>query len=133
MDQWALGTTGRVMFAHMPAPDNNSDQIENLVRRRQSIIFRLRSRHVALNMHLNKLNPMQEPVCPLCPFPYETVHHFLFECPELSNLRDILLPSSPNIGNTLYGDSDQLNNTAQFYMLAMSQRAKAQEQAGSRQ
>ena len=53
--------------------------------------------------------------------------------PELSNLSDILLPSSPNIGNTLYGDSDQLNNTAQFYMLAMSQRAKAQEQAGSRQ
>ena len=49
------------------------------------------------------------------------------------NLRDIWLPASPNIGNTLYGESDQLNNTAQFYMLAMSQRAKAQEQAGSRQ
>ena len=130
MDQWALGTTGRVMFAHMPAPDNNSDQIENLVRRRQSIIFRLRSRHVALNMHLNKLNLMQEPVCPLCPFPYETVNHFLFQCPELSNLRDIFLHSSPNIGNTLNRDSVQLNNTAQFYMLAMSQRAK--EQARSR-
>jgi len=41
--------------------------------------------------------------------------------------------SSPNIGNTLYGDSDQMNNTAQFYMLAMSQRAKAQVHAGSRQ
>ena len=74
---------------------------------------------------------MLEPVCPLCPCPYETVPHFLFECPELSNLREIWLPSGPNIGNTLYGDSDQLSNTAQFYMLAMSQRAKAQEQAGS--
>ena len=33
--------------------------------------------------------------------------------------------------NDMFFFRDQLNNTAQFYMLAMSQRAKAQEQAGS--
>ena len=47
-------------------------------------------------------------------------------------LRDILLPLSPNIGNSLYKESDQLNSTAQFYMLAMSQRAKVQVHAGSK-
>ena len=117
LSQWALGTTGRAVFTHMAAPLQN-DPIDNLGRKDQSIIFRLRTRHVALNMHLNKLNPMQEPVCPLCPYPYETVQHFLFECPELCQLRETYLPPCPDIGNTLYCDTDQLLQTAQYYIMA---------------
>ena len=123
LSQWALGTTGRAVFTHMAAP-TQKDPIDNLGRRDQSIIFRLRSRHVALNMYLNKLNPMQEPVCPLCPCPYETVQHFLFECPELCQLRETYLPSCPDIGNTLYGDTDQLLNTAQYFIMANRRRMK---------
>ena len=83
-------------------------------------------------MHLNMINPMQEPVCPLCPCAYETVEHFLIECPQLSNIRDVLLPPCPNIDNTLYSDSDQLKRTAQYYMLANRLRLETQDQAESR-
>ena len=86
LSQWALGTKGRAVFTHMAAP-TQTDPIDNLGRRDQSIIFRLRSRHVALNMHLNWLDPMQGAAFPLCPCPYKTVQHLLFECPELSELR----------------------------------------------
>ena len=131
MNNWALGNTGRAMFNYMTAPPK-TDNLDNLGRRDQSIIFRLRSEHVALNMHLNRLNPMHEPVCPLCPCPHETVRHFLFECPQLCQLRKTFLPPCPNIGNTLYGDTDQLKKTAQYFTLANRQRTNVQDQAGSR-
>ena len=127
---WALGSTGRVMYPYMTTP-TNTDPIDSLGRREQSIIFRLRSQHVCLNMHLNKINPMQEPVCPLCPCAYETVSHFLFECPELLQLRKTYLPANPDLGNTLYSDHQQLNNTAKYFIMANRQRNKFQDQAGS--
>ena len=34
---------------------------------------------------------------------YETVQDLLFECPKLSKLRKLYLPTPPNIDNTLYG------------------------------
>ena len=114
----------------MTAP-TNTDSIDNLGRREQCIIFRLRSQHIALNMHLNKLDPTQEPVCPLCPCAYETVEHFLFECPALHQLRTTYLPDDPDIGNTLYSDIQQLQNTARYYVMANRQRNNFQVQAGS--
>ena len=130
VNDWALGSTGRVMYPYMTTP-TNTDPIDSLGRREQSIIFRLRSQHVCLNMHLNKINPMQEPVCPLCPCAYETVSHFLFECPELLQLRKTYLPANPDLGNTLYSDHKQLNNTAKYFIMANRQRNKFQDQAGS--
>ena len=59
VNDWALGSTGRVMYPYMTTP-TNTDPIDSLGRREQSIIFRHRSQHVCLNMHLNKINPMQE-------------------------------------------------------------------------
>jgi len=131
VNSWSMCSTGRVMYPHMTAP-TKTDPIDDLDRREQCIIFRLRSQHIPLNMHLNMINPMQEPVCPLCPCAYETVEHFLFECPQLSNIRDVLLPPCPNIDNTLYSNSDQLKRTAQYFMLVNRQRVKTQDQAGSR-
>ena len=130
VNDWALGSTGRVMYPYMTTP-TNTDPIDSLGRREQSIIFRLRSQHVCLNMHLNKINPMQEPVCPLCPCAYETVSHFLFECPELLQLRKTYLPANPDLGNTLYSDHKQLNNTAKYFIMAYRQRNTFQDQAES--
>ena len=131
VNSWSMCSTGRVMFPYMTAP-TSTDPINDLDRREQCIVFRLRSQHIPLNMHLNKINPMQEPVCPLCPCAYETVEHFLFECPQLSNLREVYLPPCPSIDNTLYSDFHQLKSTAQYYMLANRQRVKTQDQAGLR-
>ena len=131
LNNWAMCNKGRQMFPYMTTP-NIADPINNLGRRDQTIIFRLRSQHVQLNMHLNRINPMHEPNCILCPHPYETVQHLLFECPKLSNLRKLYLPTSPNIGNTLYGQADQLKNTAVFFIMATRQRTEVQVQAGSR-
>ena len=118
------------MYPYMTAP-TNTDPIDNLGRREHSIIFRLRSQHIALNSHLNRLNPLQEPVCPLCPYAYETVNHFLFEYPKLSKLRETYLPPNPDIGNTLYSDIQQLLNTVRYYVMANRQRNNFQVQAGS--
>ena len=125
VNNWALGNTGRVMLNYMTAP-RKTDNLDSLGRRDQSIIFRLRSQYIALNKHLNRLNPMHEPVCPVCPATHETVTHFLFECPQLSQLRKAFLPPSPNIGNTLYGDTDQLKRTAQYFILANRRRTNVQ-------
>ena len=130
INDWALGSTGRAMYPYMTAP-TNTDPIDNLGRREHSIIFRLRSQHIALNSHLNRLNPLQEPVCPLCPCAYETVSHFLFECPKLSKLRETYLPPNPDIGNTLYCDFHQLKATAEYYVMANRLRTKFHDQAGS--
>ena len=131
LNSWALCSKGRQMFPYMTTP-NTDDPINNLGRRDQTTIFRLRSQHIHLNMHLNRINPLHEPNCTLCPHPYETIKHFLFECPQLSKLRKLYLPIDPNIGNTLYGQTDQLKKTAAFFITANRQRTEVQAQAGSR-
>ena len=130
MNTWAMGNTGRIVFKNMTTP-NKKDAINRLERRNQTIIFRLRTQHIPLNSHLNRFNPEREPICQLCPHPYETVNHFLFECPNLEDIRTSLLPPSPNINNTLYADASQLNQTSKFFVMASSRRAQAQMAAGS--
>ena len=130
MNGWAMGKTGRPIFNHMTAP-NLKDGLNSLERRDQVTIFRLRSQHIPLNAHLNRIRPESEPNCLLCPHPYETVAHLLFECPALQDLRENLLPPSPDVGNTLYTNPDQLRKTSHFFVMATSRRARAQMTAGS--
>ena len=77
MSGWAQDKTGRKYFPYMPKP-NKKDPLNKLERKEQSIIFRLRTQHAPLNHHLNRLNPMHEPLCPLCDHAYETVENFFF-------------------------------------------------------
>ena len=101
MNEWALGKTGRNVFQHMATPKQN-DHLDTLERRKQVILFRLRAQHIPLNFHLSRiLQPGKETHCILCPHPYGTVPHILFECPALDNLRNTFLPSKPNLQNTL--------------------------------
>ena len=130
MNRWAQGTTGRCMFNHMTTPQPK-DNINTLKRRDQVIIFRLRTMHIPLNAHLNRINPEIAPLCPLCPQPYETVQHHLFDCPALADLREELLPDNPDLGNTLYAGPEQLRKTCTYYTMASGRRAKAQRAVGS--
>lgn len=125
MNDWAIGHTGRQFFQFRPTP-KSKDSVQFLSRKEQTTIFRLRTGHVALNYHLNRINPERPPNCDLCNHPYETVDHHLYRCPALKDLRDSLLPPLPETENCLFSNTEQLKKTCKFHHMAMGLRAKAQ-------
>lgn len=129
LNQWAQGTTGRKMYKEMNQP-NKGDNIKFLPRKEQCTIFQLRTGHVTLNSHLNRINPTYPPNCRHCHHPQETVEHFLFECPILTLLRNTLLPPQPTITNTLYSNKEQLKRTFQYFCLALTAREQLALQNG---
>ena len=68
MKNWETGTTGRVVYENMKTPKPD-DPMKKLKRKDQTAIFRLRTNHVPLNHHLNKINPTIPPLCSLCNYP----------------------------------------------------------------
>ena len=56
MDNWAKGSTARIVYkyANKVVP---KDSIKQLNRKHQTTIFRLRTQHIPLNFHLNRINP----------------------------------------------------------------------------
>ena len=122
---WTRSEKGRAMFKYIPKP-NKKDPINSLKRKDQVIIFRLRTTHVQLNAHLNRITKDHPPACPLCGYREETVNHFLFDCPTLQDIRKDFLPQNPNLENTLYSNLQQLLQTSLFYQKANHQRAKTQ-------
>ena len=125
MEDWASGSTGRNMYNHMNKV-NHKDNIQKLKRKDQTTIFRLRTQHVPLNFHLNRINPEKPPHCVLCGHPYETVEHVLLDCKMLHDLRQLHLPSNPTIENTLYCSLTQLKRTVLFYDMICARRANSQ-------
>ena len=125
MRQWAESDKGRSVFQHMPVP-NKMDSINSLKRKEQAIIFRLRSEHIQLNKHLNRIGIKENARCPLCPCPEESVAHHLFECPALDDLRTEFLPPNPDPKNTLFGNREQLIMTSKYHVMANGRRAQAQ-------
>ena len=125
MNEWAMGDTGRTMFQHMTTP-KPKDSINELKRNESNTIFRLRTQHVPLNSHLSRIGVRDDPSCPLCPSPNETVEHHLFECPALNDLRAQYLPTNPTIENTLYTHSHQLRKTHLYFVMSSGRRARAQ-------
>ena len=72
--------------------------------------------------------------CVYCPDSDETVEHFLFHCPLYDNIRTRLLPAQPNIHNTLYGSTTQLQRTATYNnMSAMKRRDKIVRSLGEQE
>ena len=102
------------------------DPINALSRRDQSLIFRLRTQHVPLNNHLNRIKKNHPAKCPLCDYPNETVEHHLLHCENLKDLRRAFLPAQPTIGNSLYSDSEQLRATCNYFRQATRLRAIVQ-------
>ena len=125
LNRWAMGNTGRDVYTHMASPNLN-DNINHLTRRDQSTIFRLRTQHITLNNYLNRIHPQHTPECQLCAHHHETVHHHLFKCQALEDIRKTVLPPKPDKWNTLYGTKEQLTNTCRYHYIALGRRAKAQ-------
>ena len=125
MNSWTTGTTGRPMHAHMNKP-KHKDPIKKLKREEQTIIFRLRTRHIPLNNHLKRINVSNTAACPLCGYGDETVEHHLFDCVALKELRKRFLPPNANIHRCLYDTSEQMRKTCSYFRIASGKRAKAQ-------
>ena len=117
LNDWTQAKTARRLFHHLPTP-KPKDSLNYIERKYQTKIFRLRTGHSTLNGHTKRIFPQSDATCRHCPHPEETVEHHLLECPALQELRECLLPHSPTIDNTLYGDSKQLIRTAQYHILA---------------
>ncbi|KAG2141960.1 hypothetical protein DEU56DRAFT_885230 [Suillus clintonianus] len=67
--------------------------VANLQKRQTSIYTQLRTHHLPLNRHLHRLGKSKSPHCPLCPNIDETVHHYLFDCPQYVRERHFLANS----------------------------------------
>ena len=124
MKQWSEEKNGRKVFKFMPEP-NKKDPVNQLERKDQVIIFRLRSEHIQLNQHLNMIRVRNNANCPLCPCTEESVAHHLYDCPALGNLRAEYLPLNPDPQNTLYGEGEQLKLTCKYHVMANGRRAQA--------
>ena len=60
--------------------------ISSLDRHQASLIFQLRSGHIALNHHLFQICKAESPACPWCQgITIETVKHYLLECLQYRN------------------------------------------------
>ncbi|KAG2138353.1 hypothetical protein DEU56DRAFT_736319 [Suillus clintonianus] len=59
-------------------------------KRLTSLIISLCTRHIPLNQHLHRLTKVDSPHCPHCPQTEETIHHYLFACPQYQRERHIL-------------------------------------------
>ena len=104
----------------------HKNPIKKLKREEQTIIFRLRTRHIPLNNHLKRINVSNTAACPLCGYGDETVEHHLFDCVALKELRKRFLPPNANIHRCLYDTSEQMKKTCSYFRIASGKRAKAQ-------
>ena len=84
-----------------------------LDRRDQVIIFRLRTGHNRLNKHLHRLNIVRSPKCP-CGEDDQTAKHILQDCRNLQTLRENTWPTTESLQDKLYGPVDMLQKTTQF-------------------
>ncbi|KAG2052019.1 hypothetical protein BDR06DRAFT_938349 [Suillus hirtellus] len=64
--------------------------VNGLPKRTSSIYIQLRTRHIPLNHHLHRISKSNSPNCPICPGTKETIHHYLFDCPQYRQERHIL-------------------------------------------
>ena len=117
-NKWIQNDTGRELYKYQPAP-NPRDAINQLDRKHQCNIFRMRTGHSALNAHRNRLNPLVPPNCRHCQHPLETVEHHLLHCGQLAELRSDLLPANPTISNCLFGSRENLIKTSFYYSQAL--------------
>ena len=126
---WTTAETGRELFRYMESP-TRKDAVNDLSRKDQSTIFRMRTQHIALNKHLHRIGAHTTSSCPLCGHPEETIDHHLFYCAPLADLREQFLPPPLDKQNLLFGNARQLQNTCKYHNMALGRRAKVQTAAG---
>jgi len=65
------------------------DLINGLPKRVSSLYIQMRTRHIPLNSHLQRINKSDTSCCPTCPGTDETIYHYLFDCPQYRRERHI--------------------------------------------
>ena len=116
--QWAQNDTGRTLYKFQTDP-NPRDAINQLERKHQCNVFRLRTGHCLLNGHRSRLNPQVQPNCRHCGHQNEPVEHYLLHCERLKEIRKDLLPENPSISTCLYGNRDQLIEIPKYHSSAL--------------
>ena len=115
LNEWATGRTARNMYRHMNGPCPRD--LNKLPRREQSIIFQLRTGHSPLNNYLPRIKPQHSPG--------ETVHHHIFECRKLTDLRVCFLPKPYDLDTVCHGSIYNLEQTSTYLIKASGRRDDA--------
>src|SRR5882724_12892110 len=69
-----------------PSPRFCKD-LECLPCKQASMLIQLRTGHIPLRKHLNRIREANSPMCQTCTSQREMVHHFLMTCPAYSEAR----------------------------------------------
>jgi hypothetical protein len=64
--------------------------ISPLSKKQASLLTGLRTGHIALNDHLNRIKRADSPMCPHCPTAIESVKHYILDCPHYARERQVL-------------------------------------------
>ena len=94
----------------------NKDDLENLKRNDQVIIFRLRTGHCRLLSHLHRLKISHTDECP-CGTGPQTPEHLLQYCPTYKTQREDTWKGEVGLEEKLYGTAADLQRTAEFVKL----------------
>jgi ribonuclease HI len=89
------------------------DPINELDRRSQTTIFRLRTGHCGLRKHLKRLGLADDAHCE-CGSDEQTPEHILQTCPHLETVRQEYWQEETSVGTKLWGSADDLRKTAGF-------------------
>ena len=92
--------------------ERNADEIHQLQRHQQTILFRLRTGHCSLLSHLNRLNIYTDQFP--CGTGSQTPEHVLLHCLAHAALRQKTLPEGAELKEQLWGARSNLEKTVGF-------------------
>jgi len=130
-DRWtqrwkAAGKTQRLLaVGYQSTSDKHMKQLAELPRRQGAMLTHLRSRHIALNAFLHRIQAIESPECEHCERgEEETIRHYLFECPAWNTARRQLVQAVGrqaeslshllNDKNALHSLMRYINSTGRF-------------------
>ncbi|QRV76909.1 RNA-directed DNA polymerase from transposon X-element [Ceratobasidium sp. AG-Ba] len=92
---WAVSGPGKKLLAKYPSIDPSKflQDTAHLRRGQITLLFRLITGHVQLNLHLHTLQLVDSPACQACGAAIESVSHFVLRCPKYAAIRQQVLTS----------------------------------------
>ncbi|XP_071141886.1 uncharacterized protein [Mytilus edulis] len=87
--------------------------LPKMIRRKETIMYRLRTGYAKLNKHLFKIGVKNSEMCENCSRAPETVKHFLLECATYSDNRNVMLQELITQGVTNFSMQSLLSEKAQ--------------------
>ena len=94
-------------------PRSSEEQMPQMQRQQETMIFRLRTGHCRLRAHMYRLGLSHSPDCP-CETAPQTPEHILQECPLHQNARNQQWPSGATMAEKLWGTKEDLSKTTDF-------------------